>query len=356
MHQFQHNKLYLSISESRRAAMDMPVGDPFGGPAYGKRQLPAIMAIGGMFAAGSAFAAATTTLGAIMAGASFVGSALTLVGTISGNAKLTKIGSVLGLAGGIGMGADALLKGGNFTFSGGDAASAPEWLRGAKETLSMTPSVTPGTQATGRVDVQAAPDTGSLAAREVGGNTSVASANLNAPGAGAPSINTPGGATSALNAGPSANGPFTAQTGTGLRVLPGDSQAVTGPGLLDSLRAGNYMDAAKAAGSSIMDLAKTNPGAAQMLGNAATGVADWLSGKTDAEIAFLEARASSFGAQGDQIRFAIDREKQRRANLNAGYLNVNQSLPVNPNATIQMPWAQGAQQAQQPGLIAGVRG
>jgi hypothetical protein len=38
-----------------------------------------------------------------------------------------------------------------------------------------------------------------------------------------------------------------------------------------------------------MDLAKSNPGAAMMIGNAVKGLSDWLSGKSDAEIAALDA-------------------------------------------------------------------
>lgn len=351
--QFRHNKLYLSLAESRRAARDEPIGDPFGGPAFGKRELPAVLAIGGMFAAGSAFAAATTTLGAIMAGMSFAGSALSLVGTISGNAKLSKIGGMLGLAGGLGMGADALFSGGNFTFSGGDMAKAPEWLGGARDALGMTPTAVPGVQ-TPVVDgvAQSFPvDMGGPATAEIlppGGS-------LNAPGAAAQPLNAPGGGVSPLNASPTDFSLAPPSGGPGLKIGPGtgtnlSSAGRAAPGFMDSLKAGNYGDAAMAAGSNMMDLAKNNPGAAMMMGNAVSGVADWLSGKTDAEIAALEAQTGFADARALQIQEEIAREKRRRANLNASYNNVRQGVSVNPNASIPQPWAP---QIQAPGLIAG---
>lgn len=66
----------------------------------------AIVAAVGTFAAGAtAFAAATTIGASIMAGAAMVGSALTIIGTVTGNQKLTMLGGVLtlgaGLAGGM---------------------------------------------------------------------------------------------------------------------------------------------------------------------------------------------------------------------------------------------------------------
>lgn len=61
-------------------------------------------------------AAAATAVGATMAtmvaaGAVMVGSALTVVGTLTGNQKLTKIGGIIGLAGGIGGLANSALSG-----------------------------------------------------------------------------------------------------------------------------------------------------------------------------------------------------------------------------------------------------
>jgi hypothetical protein len=101
------NKHYLTIGQSRIYTLDNPIGDAFGGAAYGERRMPvaAVAMAAGSFAAGAtAFAAATTTLGAIAAGATMIGSALTIIGTVTGNAKLAKIGGVLSIGGMVGTG------------------------------------------------------------------------------------------------------------------------------------------------------------------------------------------------------------------------------------------------------------
>ena len=88
------------------------------------------------------------------------------------------------------------------------------------------------------------------------------------------------------------------------------------------------------------------------------GLSDWLSGKTDAEIDALEAQTRAMQAQGGladartvQIQEQLALEKQRRANLNAGYSQVNAGINVNPNVSIPLPWTQ--QQPPPAGLIAG---
>lgn len=101
------NKLYLTPSETRRYAVEMPVGDPYSGPAFGKKTMPvaAVALAASSFVAGAtAFAAATTTMGMIAAGATMVGSALSIIGTVTGNSKLAKIGGILAIGGMAGTG------------------------------------------------------------------------------------------------------------------------------------------------------------------------------------------------------------------------------------------------------------
>jgi hypothetical protein len=125
-----------------------------------------------------------------------------------------------------------------------------------------------------------------------------------------------------------------------------------GTSVMESFRAGNYGQALGKAGSNVMDLAKTNPGAAMVMGQATIGLTDWLSGKTDAEIDALQAQTGFSNAKAMEVQELLAREKRRRANLSAGYTQVNAGVSVNPNAQIQQPWA-----PQQPaGLIAGARG
>jgi hypothetical protein len=95
--------IHLSVSQSRRLAVEMPVGNPFDGPLFGKKTMPvvAIAAAASSFAAGAAMmtAAGATMSSMIIGGAMAVGGALTIVGTVTGNAKLTKIGGILGMVG-----------------------------------------------------------------------------------------------------------------------------------------------------------------------------------------------------------------------------------------------------------------
>jgi hypothetical protein len=99
--------------------MDNPVGDPFGGPAYGERAMPvvAVVAAGMGIATGVGMVAAAGGLAAmsigsaIVAGSLIAGGALTIVGTVTGNQKLTKIGGTLSLIGGVGAMAQGAIQG-----------------------------------------------------------------------------------------------------------------------------------------------------------------------------------------------------------------------------------------------------
>lgn len=104
-------KTYLSRAQSRIWSMDNPVGDPFGGPAYGQKEEPvsmiaAVVAIG---AGAGAVATATTTLAMVMGGLMIAGGAASLIGTVSGNKKLAMIGGIVAGVGGLGLGAANML-------------------------------------------------------------------------------------------------------------------------------------------------------------------------------------------------------------------------------------------------------
>ena len=100
-------KTYLSRAMTRAMALDHPIGDPFGGPAYGERRDPvsAIVAVASMAASAGGAAAligGTITLGTVAAGLAFAGGAMSLVGNATGNRDLMKIGTIASVAGGIG--------------------------------------------------------------------------------------------------------------------------------------------------------------------------------------------------------------------------------------------------------------
>lgn len=90
---------------------------------YAMPIIPIIAAVGS-FAAGAAVAtAAGATVGAmVVGGMMMVGAALTIVGTVTGNAKLTKIGGIVSLVGGVG--ALGLGMAGMLTSGVSEAASA----------------------------------------------------------------------------------------------------------------------------------------------------------------------------------------------------------------------------------------
>lgn len=369
------HKTYLSRAATRAMALDHPVGDPTGGAAYGERRDPisAIVSIATMAGTGGAVMAGTATL---MQGLAFAGAAIGLVGNVTGNKTLSKIGMVTGIAGGIGMLAEGVMGqaiGGTMGETFGYGAGAANTASAAAPSLAQTPTAGPQTPVVDGVieGVQTSPvnSVGEGVSRPLTSATGPAPGSLNAgPGAGAPSLNAGPGA-APLTGGAD---PFTARTATGLRALPGDAGALA-PGFMDSLKAGKYMDALKTGGSNLMELTKSNPGAALMMGNAVGGVADWLSGKTDAEISALEAQTGYSNAAALRIQEEIAREKRRRANLNQSYGRIDTGIRVNTNASmapgqgapmamppgaqgaIPMQMPPGAAMPQRPGLIAGAR-
>lgn len=351
-------KTYLSRAMTRAMAFDHPIGDPTGGPAYGEKNDPisAIISIGTMFTASAGFTAfASMTL---LQGMAFAGAAISLVGNVTGNKSLSKIGAVVGLVGGIG----SLAEGAGWidkTSSLGDTfGSAAPAATGGTEALVGTQSVTPvangvvanpvaaeglgGLEAAGTgtpppVDLSAgpaavAPSAAAPTTELAGGAPNLAAESVVAPAA------APAAAPAPAVAQPAAAGfDATASEGSLAKIAPPADQS--------------YMEQFSA-------FAQKNPMAAYGLINvgaqAVGGIADSLSGKTDAEIDAMKAQTGYADAKALEIQAALDKEKTRRANLNAGYSQVNTSMGVNPNASVAPAW-QPQQPIPQPGLIAGAR-
>lgn len=371
-------KTYLSREMTRAMALEHPIGDPHGGPAYGERNDPvsAIISIGSLLATGGAVIAGTATL---MQGLVFAGAALSLVGNISGNKTLSRIGMVVGLAGGIGSLAESagLFSSGTMgeTFGYGSAAAT-----GAPQ-MPLSQSVNPaaGADVSGAIvdggNVVASPVAGGPVVGTdlgpLGGGPLVDGAGAAAPLPGATASPSTGGliespmtaaasptaaqavAAPAAPAAPSAStvpnvsadaAGFTGRTATGLATLPGDSQAIAGPGFMDSLKAGNVGDAANAAwtgvkdlGKSWLELSKTNPAVALMMGQTISSVADVISGKAGAQVDALEAQGQLSRTQADKLRFEMEEYKRKIAQQNTNYKTV-----ANPLATWTPPTPQGA--------------
>ena len=339
------NKIYMSRAETRAMAAEHPIGDPTGGPAYGEKNDPISAAISIASMAGSYAAAGTFAAMTVMQGITFAGAALSLVGNVTGNKSLMKLGMVAGIAGGIGALAEGagLFESGNLGEKLGITTSVPdEALRAGSS------AVTPGAQAPVVDGVQTGgADVTTNTARELAAANNP-SLNVNAPGGATPSLNAPNPGTDILG-----------RPLPQMSVAPGmggpnlSAGAPAGPGVIDSIKAGNYMDAAKAAGSGAMDALKNNPTGAYVAAQAVGAVANVLSGKTGAELEALKANTGYANAKALEVQEAIAKEQRRRANIANGYATVKtDGMTVNPNANIVQPW----QQQASTGLISGARG
>lgn len=335
-------KIYMSRAETRAMAAEHPIGDPTGGPAYGEKNDPisaaiSIASMGATYAAAGTFAAMT-----VMQGITFAGAALSLVGNVTGNKSLMKLGMVAGIAGGIGALAEGagLFESGNLGEKLGITTSVPdEALRAGSS------AVTPGAQSPVVDGVQTSPVVDAASAPPAVNNQPL-------------NVNAPGGATNPLNA-PNPGTDILGRPLPQMSVAPGmggpnlSAGVPAGPGVIDSIKAGNYMDAAKAAGSGAMDLLKNNPTGAYVAAQAVGAVANVLSGKTGAELEALKANTGYANAKALEVQEAIAKEQRRRANIANGYATVKTGgMTVNPNANIAQPW----QQQASTGLISGARG
>ena len=333
------NKIYMSRAQTRAMAIEHPIGDPTGGPAYGEKNDPisAALAIGSMgatYAAAGTFAAMT-----VLQGITFAGAALSLVGNVTGNKSLMKLGMVANLAGGIGALAE------------GAGLFGPEGSGNLGEKLGITSSVSdealragsstlaPGTQAPVLNGAQTGPVVDAASAPSAVNNRSL---NVNTPGGATPSLNAPNPGTDIL-------GRQLPSMSYAPGMGPNMSPAVpAGPGFVDSMKAGNYMDAAKAAGSGAMDALKNNPTGAYVAAQAVGAVANVLSGKTGAELEALKANTGYANAKALEVQESIAKEQRRRANLANGYANVKMgNMAVNTGTSMT---------ANPAGLITGARG
>ena len=94
-------KTYLSLAVSKAMAAEYPVGDPTGGAAYGKREMPVVAVAAAVWEVSAAVEvgfAALTAFEAVAVVSSVVGA----VGVVTGNQDLVKIGLVGSVVGGVG--------------------------------------------------------------------------------------------------------------------------------------------------------------------------------------------------------------------------------------------------------------
>jgi hypothetical protein len=351
------SKIYFSRSISRTLSADHPVGDPTGGAAYGEKNDPvsAILSVATMAGTYGAATAAGMGIGAtfsamtVMQGITFAGAALSLVGNVTGNKTLSKIGMVAGIAGGLGQLAGIQGPTLGQTFGGsapvsstsGTAAGAMSSKSGS---LSQTPTAAGGDLAD-EIAAQQKITQQNMAARggEVKGTAGMpkdgpSNAAFNQGGRVPPTGAGQTGASASgnmPNSGSLYTGPIT-PAGADLANYTGPTVS-TEPGFFS-----NAWETTKDIASGLNPI--TNPYGAMAVGQIAQPIADYLSGKTDAEIDALEAQTGYADAGALRMQEEIAREKRRRENLNAGYAQVNTGINVNP-AVIG--------QAQAGGLISG---
>lgn len=323
------SKIYLSRSISRTLSADHPVGDPTGGAAYGEKNDP-VSAILSVAAMGASYA--PMMAGGIMAGVTFAGAAVSLVGNITGNKTLSKIGMVAGVVGGLGqMGAfGEAAKGATWGSTFGGSSTVPT-TASTNASLQQTPAKGTTTVAGESSNVAAYGQTTAANAPAMTGGAPGVTPQANVVGSPTYSGPPPDAASSLA----SATAPAAAPTSLLDRTVSGTMEM--GKDLYGGL---------KSAGSGLMSFAKDNPYAAMMVGQTAAPIAEYLSGKTDAEIAALEAQTGYADQRALQMQEEIAREKRRRENLAQGYAQVNTGINVNTNANTAQ---QGliAQQLQQ---------
>lgn len=263
---------------------------------------PVVAVIGAVAGAvGTGVAAVGAAVGAagVMTSLAYVGTAMTVAGAVTGNKKLSKWGSVIGLVGGAGAAGLFGNAAKNATFNSALGRTAANTVgknvaTNAASSLAFSPAQTPTLL----------------------------------PGAGVKAVGQGGGLLSSQM-------PSTIM-GTNIPI-PVGQVAKTGA-----------WNAVKSGASNLVQAAKDNPELTKILADSAAGVADYLSGVPDAEIAALESQVRGNDAQSEKLRFDLENEKRRRANLNAGYMQVNSALAApNPATAAGNPFASG--------LIAGAR-
>jgi hypothetical protein len=249
-------------------------------------------------------AAAATAVGASMAtmvaaGAVMAGSAMTIVGTITGNAKLTKIGAIVGLVGGIGGAIAGSMQAG--------ATAAAESATDVAGELAQGTATDAATSAAGDAIQTSAVDLGS---------DITSTAGSSAAGSASTSMATTG-ATSASGAAPGSL--LSAATPAGEQAASAGANAAAST-TTDVLSTGNV---AQQAGQASMDAGSTAVGQSfKNANNLLSGNADIAGGNyagaTDASGAFSSASMPNMPADGSLLGavkgYATDMQAWAKAN------------------------------------------
>ena len=366
---------YLSRSISKMLEAEEPVGDPFGGAAYGCKEFSlrkaigigaAVVAIVATAGAAAPLLAGSLTVASVSAGLVVVGSALTIASVATGNEKLGKIGGTLALVGGIGLAANAALGASSATQSNGFASTLDDAATAAKPAaqelstagqIAPTPGADlgvppPGVDTAGLVGADVADD--ALAVTSSGGagepvtaemlgvsQSKISNSGLDSLGNTSRTVAFPDGQISlGGNGAPNGVGALNQGYAVGTNVVTPDGlggisnttyQAGLGkpPGLIDQAIAA-FSDPGKAlsnAGSGAMSFAKENPLLAYGIGNTAVSA---IGGAVEAR-ATEKAAAKARQQELDDRQFYNDSINGYQ--LNYDYSNVQSpygNQPVSP--------------------------
>jgi hypothetical protein len=364
-------KTYLSRSVSRAMSMDHPVGDPFGGPAYGERRDPisAIISVATMYGASAGFTFVGMTLASGMV---FAGAAMSLVGNVTGNSTLTKIGMVTGLAGAAG----SFLAPETFgsVFPGGETSSTgTTGTETGASTTTNSLSQSPANMVDSG-DIATVSTSGGDVAVNATGNTAVnaptdglinSQAQVAGPITTTQPVTTPLSNAAAMNyedigaiASPGTsvgNVGLTTDVGSSIGQVGasnvGQQASVVQTPFKTALADLNVTPSVNASMGTIppesgtfdnlLAFANKNPGATMMasqaIGQAAGAVGDVVTGKSAATVDQLKADTAYRQALADKTRreLELEAERRRRINANAG---TQLAFSANPNAvTINKP-------------------
>lgn len=340
-------------------AMDHPIGDPTGGPAYGEKNDPvsAVVAVATM----AMTYEAAFVVGSVAAGMMFAGAAMSLVGNATGNKNLQMLGTVVGIAGGVGSLANLAEASASAGSSvSGEAISAANASDDAIGALNSSQ----GWTATG--GAEAAGATGSASEAVIGSsnpNTVVNSASaMDAPAASmAPETST----RSLLTDSAATQAPTNASVGQQVVYDDGSSAVMNSNGSFAEGSVQAAPDSAFGAGgpagtpystwdkfttgvkNMMPDTSKMSTMdkliATKMGADVVGGVMNYIAPTPQQEAQTDQAKANAEYArtQSEAQRAQLELQRQRIANLNA---NMQQGLgfTVNPNAL----------KIQNPGLIA----
>lgn len=321
MRTMPYRKTYLSLSVSRALQSEYPIGDPYGGPAYGEKNAPAVIAV-------VAFVAANAGTIAL------VGMAMNVVGAVTGNATLSKIGTVMSLVGG----GFSLAQSGAFNFID---TGIQDWsLAAAKgfETTAQNLSATAG------LDIDVVGGTGGAetglvkgAETQVGEQLNLAAATKPAAEASqglinAPSVTAPADVSADIAAGiadANAAGAVTEEAGTALV----ESAAATGVAEAPLDVAGEISKGRAAA-----DLAASDTGVS---GNVLGEIGKWINdnkGIAEVGLNFGYKALSGNNNEGDEhLKNTQANILQQQLSNASAIPDITKMFKTNPNAKIAKP-------------------